>query len=55
MPVGMPAPHRCAGVPIADEERLEQETAMYAGDIKLWKESNTMIDFKTWLQGKVAR
>jgi hypothetical protein len=38
----------------ADEERMEQETALYPGDVELWKQRNTMITFKDWLVGKKA-
>jgi hypothetical protein len=38
----------------ADEERMERETALYKGDVELWKQYNTMINFKDWLTGKKA-
>jgi len=36
----------------ADEERMEHETRLFAGDVALWKEANYMITFKDWLTGK---
>lgn len=36
----------------ADEERMERETRLFPGDIKIWKEANYMIIFKDWLTGK---
>lgn len=36
----------------ADEERMEYETRLFAGDVTIWKEANYMITFKDWLIGK---
>jgi hypothetical protein len=36
----------------ADEERMERETRLFPGDIRIWKEANYMINFKDWLTGK---
>jgi hypothetical protein len=38
-----------------DEARLEYETRLFPGDVRLWKESNRMITFKRWLtDGRAA-
>lgn len=39
----------------ADLERLEYDTRLFPGDVKLWRESHSMITFKTWLTGGRAR
>jgi hypothetical protein len=38
----------------ADEERLERETALYPGDVSLWRQRFEMITFHAWLVGKKA-
>ena len=36
----------------ADEERMERETALYRGDIIIWRQANYMINFKDFLVGR---
>ena len=39
----------------ADVAAMEQVTAMYPGDVVLYKAEHTMMTFKRWLLGKVGR
>jgi hypothetical protein len=36
----------------ADWLAMEADTALYPGDVALWRQSHTMITFQKWLIGK---
>jgi hypothetical protein len=42
--------YRCARQ--VDEERLERETRLFAGDVELWKENNKMVTYGEWLRSR---
>ena len=65
---GCPGPRRCGALcghrldveayglaRDADVAAMEYATALYPGDIELYKAEHTMMTFKRWLLGKVGR